>query len=260
MTRSEEHDPLTERFSPAVRVDGTAERKQQTTTRDETARDRDGMAEERDQAAAEQDGEIQRLAGELGRDDPRVNQVVDALQVSLAKSAADREQAVGDREAAALDREDHLAELDRAHSDDLTGVYRRGMGRIALVNEIERAHRSHGALALAYIDLDGLKGINDRDGHTAGDSLLRDLVTSMRGKLRSYDPIVRWGGDEFICTISDVDLEAARGRMEEIKRALGEAHPGSSLSVGLAMLGEGDTLETLIERADAALLEARPAR
>jgi diguanylate cyclase (GGDEF)-like protein len=153
-----------------------------------------------------------------------------------------------------------MAELDLAHLDELTGAYRRGMGRIALVHEIERARRSEGALAFVYFDVNGLKDVNDRDGHAAGDALLRDLVTSMRAKLRPYDPIVRWGGDEFICTISHAGLEAARSRVEDIGNTLGELHHGSSFSVGLAMLAENDTLETLIERADDALLEGRPAR
>jgi diguanylate cyclase (GGDEF)-like protein len=134
------------------------------------------------------------------------------------------------------------------------------MGRIALKHEIERAGRSQGTLVFAYVDFDGLKEVNDRDGHEAGDALLRDLVTSMRAKLRSYDPVVRWGGDEFICTISGADLEAARCRFEEIGDELAEAHPGASVSVGLATLGEGDTLETLMERADAKLIQARPKR
>jgi diguanylate cyclase (GGDEF)-like protein len=248
MTTSKKNDVLTEPQGQA------------TTTRHENARHRDGVAAVRDQAAAEQIEEILRLAGGLDRADPRVNRVIDALEKLRADLASDREQAAGGREAAAVDREDYLVELDRAHSDDLTGVYRRGMGRIALVHEIERANRSQGALVLAYVDFDRLKDLNDRDGHAAGDAVLRDLVAAMRGKLRSYDPIVRWGGDEFICTISDVDLEGARRRMEEIGEALREVHPGSSVSAGLATLGEGDTLETLIERADAALLEARPAR
>lgn len=220
---------------------------------------RDKVAEESDRAAAEQDRAIQRLAGELGRA-PRVDQVIDALEGLCAKSAADRKRAAGDRKAAAVDRERQMAELDRAHLDELTGAYRRGMGRIALAHEIERARRSESALAFAYFDVNGLKDVNDRDGHAAGDALLRDLVTSMRTKLRPYDPIVRWGGDEFICTISHAGLEAARSRLDEIGNTLGELHHGSSFSVGLAMLDESDTLETLIERADDALLDARPAR
>jgi diguanylate cyclase (GGDEF)-like protein len=253
MTKTKEKVRRFERQSPTVALSlASSERQEQAT-------ERDRVAEECDHAAAEQDRVIQRLAGELGRA-PRTDQVIEALERMCAKSAADRERAAGDREAAAVDREHYVAELNRAHLDDLTGAYRRGMGRIALVHEIERARRSEGALVFAYIDCDGLKDLNNRDGHAAGDTLLRDLVTSMRAKLRPYDPIVRWGGDEFICTISDAGLEAARRRIEEIADAFDAVHPGASVTVGLATLGEGDTLETLMERADAALLEARLAR
>ena len=100
---------------------------------------------------------------------------------------------------------------------------------------------------LAYVDSDDLKGVNDREGNAAGDALLGDLVVLLRSKLRPYDPVVRWGGDEFICTISDTDLEGARNRFEEIRLALAEGG-GAPVSVWLAVLEEDDTLETLIGR------------
>jgi PleD family two-component response regulator len=67
------------------------------------------------------------------------------------------------------------------------------------------------------------------------------------------------GGDAFICTISDADLKSARNRFEEILLPLAE-NRGEPVTIGLAALEEGDTIETLIERADAALLEARRRR
>jgi diguanylate cyclase (GGDEF)-like protein len=133
------------------------------------------------------------------------------------------------------------------------------MGEVAVINEIERARRSDHALVLAYVDSDDLKGVNDREGHAAGDALLRDLVARLRSKLRPYDPVVRWGGDEFICTISDADLDDARTRFEDIRLSLAEKG-GAQVSVGLAALGEGDTVETLVKRADGALLESRRRR
>ena len=202
------------------------------------------------------------MGEDLGSGDPRAAELwrhsrrcADKAAAQRMQAAADRARAAKDREAAAADREHLLAELERAHLDDLTGAYRRGMGEIAVINEIERARRSHQALVLAYVDADGLKGVNDREGHAAGDALLRDLVALLRSKLRPYDPVVRWGGDEFICTISNTNLKDARRRFEEIRVVL--ANKGAAVSVGLAVLGEEDTLETLIGRADAALLEAR---
>jgi diguanylate cyclase (GGDEF)-like protein len=249
-----------------VRAQVSSERDDQARQRDDVAQKRDRVAEERDRAAEEHDREMKHVGEDLDGLDPRAARALEALAELRDKAAAhrtqaatDRRRAARDREAAAADRKHLLSELERAHLDELTGTYRRGMGEIALVNEIERSRRSQGALVLAYIDSDDLKGVNDREGHAAGDALLRDLVALLRSKLRPYDPVVRWGGDEFICAISDADLEYAHNRFEEIRLALAEKG-GAPVSVGLAVLEEGDTLETLIERADSALLEARHGR
>jgi diguanylate cyclase (GGDEF)-like protein len=249
-----------------VRSQVSAERDEQAKHRDVVAHERDRVAEERDRAAEEHDREMKRVGEDLGRTDPRAAAALAALAEMRDKAAAqrmqasaDRGRAAKDRVAAAADREHLLAELEDAHLDDLTGAYRRGMGEKAVLNEIERCRRSHQALVLAYIDVDGLKGVNDREGHAAGDVLLRALVGLLRARLRPYDPVVRWGGDEFICTLSDADLEGARTRFEEIRLALAE-EGGAPVSIGLAVLEDGDTLESLIERADGALLEVRRQR
>jgi diguanylate cyclase (GGDEF)-like protein len=91
---------------------------------------------------------------------------------------------------------------------------------MALRHEIARAQRSHGRLVFAYLDVDGLKATNDLNGPTAGDALLRGVVDVLRSKLRPYDPIVRVGGDEFVCALSDIDLDAARLRFDQIQDAL----------------------------------------
>jgi diguanylate cyclase (GGDEF)-like protein len=270
----------THELSRAERVQGTldrhaatlarsqvsSERDDQANQRDEVAQQRDRVADERDRVAEENDREMKRASEDLGRDDPRAARAIAALAEMRDRAAAqrmqaatDRTRAARDREAAAADREHLLAELERAHLDDLTGAYRRGMGESTLVNEIERSRRADQALVLAYIDCDRLKDVNDREGHAAGDALLRDLVALLRSKLRPYDPVVRWGGDEFVCTVSDADVATARSRFEEIRQALAQDE-GAAVTVGLAVLEAGDTLETLIARADAALLEARRRR
>ena len=59
------------------------------------------------------------------------------------------------------------------------------------------------------IDVDALKDVNDVQGHAAGDALLRDVPTAITSAVRSYDVTVRWGGDEFVCSLYDVSLEVA---------------------------------------------------
>jgi diguanylate cyclase (GGDEF)-like protein len=136
----------------------------------------------------------------------------------------------------------------------------RGAGEEALQDEIERARRSDSPLVLAFVDVDGLREVNNREGHTVGDALLQSVVLAIRSKIRSYEPVVRFGGDEFVCAVADLDLEQAGERFASIQDSLAESSPGSAISVGLAELREDDTLANLIERADAALLDARASR
>jgi diguanylate cyclase (GGDEF)-like protein len=107
------------------------------------------------------------------------------------------------------------------------------------------------------IDIDRLKVVNDAGGHAAGDALLRDVSRAVIATLRGYDITVRWGGDEFVCALSDVDLATASERIVEIRAALDEMHPGASISAGLADLRPGDTLEAVIGRADEALYDIK---
>jgi diguanylate cyclase (GGDEF)-like protein len=157
-------------------------------------------------------------------------------------------------------REAEKVALAEAQFDDLTGTYRRTKGTVELQAEIDRAQRFGGRLVLAFVDVDGLKAHNDREGHAAGDKLLLDVVASIRANLRSYDPVMRFGGDEFVCALSDTDLDDARSRFATIRTTLGLAHPGGSISVGLAQLRPDDTLEKLMARGDAALREAKNSR
>jgi diguanylate cyclase (GGDEF)-like protein len=223
--------------------------------RDLDARARDVAAEARDEAAAFLDKELGDLAGSGKAARARVWAAADR-----ARAAADREQAAADREHSARDLERAQAELERAQFDGLTGAYRRELGEVELTHEISRARRSDGRLVLAFVDVDSLKGTNDRHGHAAGDALLCSVVDAIRSHLRSYDPVVRLGGDEFVCVLSDTDLDGARHRFEEIKDALRQETASGSISVGLAALRPSDTLADLTARGDAALYRAKQGR
>ena len=175
------------------------------------------------------------------------------------RAAADRERAARDRENAAEDRRQAITDLREAHLDDLTGFYRRQLGVAALEAEIDRARRTKRDLVFAFVDVDGLKSANDRDGHAAGDAVLRAVAKALKVNLRPYDPIVRIGGDEFVCALSDADEAAARQRFDAVRsdlQKLGTAR----VSVGLASLGADDTVGSLIERGDTALREERRRR
>lgn len=201
------------------------------------------------------------------------NSFIRQLEELVAQAHADRAGASADRAAAEHDRSE--AEADRAHAarelarvegelrsagfDDLTGAYRREAGRLALTREIDRARRSDGRFVIAFVDVDGLKAVNNRDGHAAGDRILETVVREIRERLRSYDLVIRYGGDEFVCGLSGTDPGETEHRFEQIGAAI-EAIAGVGISVGWAALSPGDTVDQVTERADAAMLKVKKQR
>ena len=124
---------------------------------------------------------------------------------------------------------------------------------------MDRAKRTKNPFALAFVDVDDLKARNDSLGHTAGDQLLRSTVDSIRANLRSYDLIVRFGGDEFLCGVTDVTVAEAGKRFSRVNAELAASRQ-ASITVGLAELEADDALEDLVERADQALYRERQKR
>jgi diguanylate cyclase (GGDEF)-like protein len=223
--------------------------------RDIAACARDLAAEIRDRVAEEEEKGL--LATEAERDST-IRALLVAARIRREHAAADRASAASDRHLAAEDRNSATAdsghariELEQAHLDGLTGAQRRDRGRLNLQQQIEHSRRSGEPFALAFIDVNGLKELNDRDGHAAGDVLLQVVVAALKAGVRSYDPIVRLGGDEFLCGFTNTGLEASRQRVEQIRNALADGSTAASISVGMAILGERDTLDMLIARADA---------
>jgi diguanylate cyclase (GGDEF)-like protein len=247
-----------------LRSQVTVEREAAAAIRDEMARLRDEAAEARDEAAEARDSSLRIEAQATGPIEERLDAALMAAAAARAearkarlRAVADRERAASDRERAAEDRLRSAAELRRAHLDQLTGAYRREMGEVAIQHEIERARRTRQPLMLAYVDVDGLKAVNDDRGHAAGDALLRDVAEAIRSKLRPYDPMVRMGGDEFVCTFVSEDEESAGKRFGEIRAALGGGDAPVSVSVGFTGLRPEDSLEDWLARGDAALYTAK---
>jgi diguanylate cyclase (GGDEF)-like protein len=236
--------------------------------RDDIARARDLDAVARDEAAEARDRVAQLKERSLPREGASPRVVIEALQehaaalrawaaADRADAAADRAGAAADRTHAAEDRRQARIDLRRAQRDELTGVHTRGVGQAFLEQEIARARRSGEPFVLAFVDVDGLKQVNDRHGHPAGDALLRRVARALRSKVRSYDAVVRWGGDEFLCGFANTTLEAAGRRVEEVQAALQDEHLAASISFGLAELGPDDTLADLTTRGDADLYRSR---
>jgi diguanylate cyclase (GGDEF)-like protein len=234
------------------RAEVATQRDQQATLRDLQAAARDRSAELRDRAAEEHESAFGRRDAELSR--ARATAADDR-----ARAAQDRARAAEDREQAARDRAQAIVQLEKAQLDDLTGFYRLSLGRAILQREIDRCRRSGRRLVLVYCDVDGLKRVNDEKGHAAGDALLTDVAKAIRSRLRSYDPVVRVGGDEFVCAISETNEDQVEGMFRGIQASLAKASDRASVSFGLASMQEGDDLEALLERGDCELRMTRSA-
>jgi diguanylate cyclase (GGDEF)-like protein len=174
-----------------------------------------------------------------------------------ARASAEREEAAREREEALRNRTESTVILKLATTDELTGAWTRKFGLEQVSRELERAHRTDDRLLLAFIDVDGLKRVNDTQGHQAGDALLHLVGEVLRSNIRTYDVVVRYGGDEFVCAMPNIGVGEGRARFAKIVSELTAVSPGHSLTFGLAEAEPEDTLAQLIARADADLLQAR---
>jgi diguanylate cyclase (GGDEF)-like protein len=270
-------DAVTYHRSALARERSSRDRAAVSVLRDETAAARLRTAEDRDRAAALRD------RGAEGRDAlARLHDLQDDADASRedillrakrdrARAAADRAKAADDRRRAAADREEAAREraealrnraesadsLKLATTDELTGAWTRKFGLDEVSRELERAHRTGATLVLAFVDVDGLKQVNDSRGHLAGDALLQLVGETLRANVRPYDVIVRYGGDELVCAMPNLTGPEARARFETIAAALKAIDAEHSVTFGLAEAEPADSLQELIARADADLLEAR---
>lgn len=174
-----------------------------------------------------------------------------------AAAARDRAAAALDRYEAALDRHRAASYLRSIYRDRLTGAMHRDAGEDRLRAEVDRCRRQGSPLVIAFVDVDGLKQVNAECGHDGGDALLRAVGAALRSRLRSYDLVVRYGGDEFVCAFSGTHLAEVRQRMADVQDVLTREMPGATISVGLAERHGHEELEAVIHRADRDLFAGR---
>jgi two-component system, cell cycle response regulator len=164
-----------------------------------------------------------------------------------------------------VDRTERLRVLST--HDGLTDVYNRAYFNERLVEEVLRAHRYQRPLALAIIDLDHFKQVNDERGHVAGDVALRRFADLVRGNVRRTDIVARFGGEEFAIILPETTAGDALAKLEQIRQQVQDAaidlpRGGGTLhltfSAGVAALpGDAGRPDDLVTRADARLLAAK---
>jgi diguanylate cyclase (GGDEF)-like protein len=151
-----------------------------------------------------------------------------------------------------------------AITDGLTGALNRRGFTESAERELERARRYGHPVALAYVDVRGLKTVNDSEGHGAGDRLLREVALLLSQSARTHDLVGRMGGDELAVLLAEQSATGAdamsrrvREQVPERRAALGIATPWD-VTIGTASFPEdGDTLDELLEAADRRMYEQR---
>lgn len=162
---------------------------------------------------------------------------------------------------------EYQAHLERmAHFDALTGLPNRTLLAARLREAAARARRDRRLVALAYVDLDGFKAINDSHGHDVGDRFLEAVAQRMSQLLGEVDTLARVGGDEFVALVTDLPDRAAAhaplGRLRDVLGApivVGEIAGQLSASIGVAFLEPDDDLDgdQLLRQADQAMYVAK---
>lgn len=150
--------------------------------------------------------------------------------------------------------------------DPLTGVFNRRYAMNHLEGMMRRASESGTALSVMMLDIDRFKSVNDRFGHPAGDSVLKEFAQRVSANIRGLDMVARMGGEEFVVALPEAKLSSTAIVAERVRAAIEAPSFTSSalpsplqitVSIGVAGFQEGDDAGGLLARADAALYEAK---
>ena len=160
---------------------------------------------------------------------------------------------------AAYRRIEELAEVD-----ELTGAFNRRCIMRMLEEEISRAHRLNAPCAIALIDLDWFKRINDAYGHPTGDEVLRTFAITMFANVRAIDRFGRYGGEEFLLVLPDTAQQSAVGMLDRLRAIIAElewsafsAGMSVTMSAGVTVLRANENSDNVLARADSALYAAK---
>ncbi len=198
------------------------------------------------------EGEAHEPAPELIRD-PSLEPTTTAVPLSERLAAF--------LEATTMELNELIEELSHlAEHDQLTGLYNRRHMDELLRYELSK-HRLESTVSLLVLDIDHFKRVNDTFGHDVGDSVLRELSSCVQTMTQAGDTLGRWGGEEFVCLLPDTDAKEAAAVAERMRARVANvsfAHAGHvTISIGVATAIPNDTPETLFQRADKALYEAK---
>ncbi|HEX4702033.1 MAG TPA: GGDEF domain-containing protein [Pseudonocardiaceae bacterium] len=186
---------------------------------------------------------------------------VDELESALWTTQDSRQATLATRREHARLTKTHGTVAAQAMQDPLTGL----PNRRALDEQLNllMGTRSTMPVAIALVDLDGFKGVNDRASHAEGDDVLRVVASTLRNTLRGGDLVSRYGGDEFVALLPGAPLTAAEAALNRAVRAVAnlpvDLSRGVTLSVGVVAVRPNETASSVLARADAAMYLAKRA-
>ncbi len=160
----------------------------------------------------------------------------------------------------------HLEELQKlAMHDQLTGIANRRFIEINLASRLEELRRYGFDFSIMFIDADHFKTINDTHGHSVGDRILKMISATVANSLRSFDTIGRWGGEEFVVLLVNPKSEDLFKLTDRIRRLVENSSltldSGETLrvtvSIGATAARKGETVESLVDRADKLMFESK---
>ncbi len=151
-----------------------------------------------------------------------------------------------------------------SRTDVLTGIYNRRHMVEKINAEIARYRRSGHSFALISGDIDFFKSVNDKYGHDCGDLVLQAVAQVMKNLLREQDTLARWGGEEFLILLPETDVVQGTLAAERIRRQICELEVGYrgakvsvAMTLGVVVFAEGDTIDTVLKKADDALYRGK---
>lgn len=179
----------------------------------------------------------------------------DDAEIVARVRAAQRAGALRDQ---LLEREQGLEEL--AYNDELTRLYNRRFLSRQLSALVRSATRHRRTLSCVLVDIDRFKSINDGHGHARGDAVLARVAARLQHVLREEDYAGRWGGEEFLILLPDVEETGAQATAERLRASVGDRPVAGlrvTVSAGCATWAHGESADDLLRRADAALYAAK---
>lgn len=213
---------------------------------------RDGRIREQELSIRHKDGRLIPVFTRVSPITNSLDEVIGVMEVFTDNTS----------QAAAMRRIRELEEL--ALICPVAQVGNRRYAEMALSNAFEELRRYDWAFGVLFVDIDDFKGVNDREGHQAGDEVLRMVALAIKSTLRSFDFVGRWGGEEFLIVLPNINggiltrvAERCRAVVEESRFQFEDRTVRVTVSVGATLAHRGESPTQLVERADLLMYESK---